>query len=75
MQGGGNEIKEKALYREANRCLNSSCQMNVYDIMEEILLRTRIRMNREEKESFIKKHLTNIELVVDRQGNINLSLK
>ena len=49
--------------------------MNVYDIMEEILLRTRIRMNREEKESFIKKHLTNIELVVDRQGNINLSLK
>ena len=48
---------------------------NIYDIMEETLLRTRIRMNMEEKESFIKKHFTNIELVVDRQGNINLSLK
>ena len=43
--------------------------------MDEVLWSTRITMTDAEKQQFIRKHLRNMTLAIDDEGNVSLELK
>ena len=74
--GDGMEIKTDALLREYQRQLKASLEVNIKDILESVLVKTRIDMSFDEKETFLEKYIERkVEIEIDNTGNVALKLK
>ena len=70
-EGDANEIKTDAMRREFGRIIRDSLDINLNQIMEQVLYRTRIELSNDEKKAFIKKYVKNkLSLEVDDSGNV-----
>ena len=75
-EGDGSDIKQDAIHREIVRVLKDSLELNLHDLMDEVLERTRIEWSRDEKDQFIKRHLQkNIKLNVDEDGDVSIEFR
>ncbi len=71
--GDGNEIKTDAMKREFDRVFRDALELNLNRVMEQVLERTRIDMNAEEKSGFLKKYISNvISLEIDRNLDVRI---
>ena len=57
--GDGEGIKMEALQKELSRSIRASLDLNLHQLMDEVLDRTRIRMTRSEIDSFINQRIKN----------------
>ena len=55
--------------------LDRSIHVNINRMMDEVLWTTRISMTDSEKQQFIRKHIRNMSLTIDSEGNVSLELK
>ncbi len=72
---GNSDIKNRALFSELYRYLDSSIHLNVNAMLDESLKATRIYMSPAERSQFFDKHIRNMTLVIDENGNVSLELK
>ena len=71
--GGGEDIKLAAIQKELARSIKASLNLNLIHLMNEVLARTRITMNNEEFNSFIKRKLKNqLSLEIADNGEVEL---
>ncbi len=70
--GNSEEIKTAALTREIDRSFDSHCRINLNELMDEILMTTRIAMTPSERKQFMDRFLRQIEVTVDEDGNLKL---
>ena len=74
--GDGNEIKTDAINRELARAFKDALDINLDELMNEILIRTRINMTDAERESFIKKQIKkNLNLEIDDDNNMYIEYR
>lgn len=74
-QGYSEDIKRVAL-RSVIACqLKQALQLNVYDLLEEALAKTRIFLSPQERQRFYEQHLRNIQLNLLEDGRLCLALK
>lgn len=74
--GGGEEIKKDALRRELSHLLEASLDLDLSQLLEEALDRTRIEMTGVEKKKYIREKLkSRLSLVIDDDGSVSLELK
>ncbi len=73
--GNAEDIKKGALFKELFRYLDSSLHLNVNAMMEEALRATRISMSTAEQRQFIERHIRNMQLMIDDEGNVSFELK
>ena len=73
--GNSEEIRLGALFREMNQYLNEAVQLNVRDMFEEALRATRISMSPSEQRQFYEKHIRQMRLVIDDEGEVSVELK
>lgn len=73
--GNAEDIKKGALFKELYRYLDSSLHLNVNAMMEEALRATRISMSTAEQRQFIERHIRNMQLMIDDEGNVSFELK
>ena len=67
--GDGEGIKMEALQRELSRAVRASLDLNLYQLMNEVLDRTRIRMTKSDIESFINRKVkNNLKLEISGDG-------
>ena len=75
-EGDGNEIKQDAIRREIGRAFKDALDINVNNLMDEVLYKTRIDFTDDEKQQFIKKHLKkSLSIDVDDDGNVNIEYR
>ena len=55
--------------------LKQALQLNVYDLLEEALAKTRIFLSPQERQRFYEQHLRNIQLNLLEDGRLCLALK
>ena len=73
---GGNAIKQDAIRREIGRVFKNALDINLNDLMDEVLFRTRIDFTESEKEQFIKKHLKKaLTIDVDDEENVHIEYR
>ncbi len=71
--GNGMEIKTDAIKTEVGKVFKHRYEMDLYAIMDEVLLRTRIQMTDEDKKKFIKKYIKNkLSLVFEEDSKISV---
>lgn len=73
--GSAEDLKLTTLFRELYKYLDRSIHVNINRMMDEVLWTTRISMTDSEKQQFIRKHIRNMSLVIDSEGNVSLELK
>ncbi|MCR5769703.1 MAG: hypothetical protein K6G87_00565 [Butyrivibrio sp.] len=74
--GGAEDIKNDAIQKELARSIRASLELNLNDLMEEVLDRTRIHMTDAEIESFIKRKIKNqLEIEIGDDGDVELSYR
>ena len=73
--GSAENLKLTTLFRELYKYLDRSVHVNINRMMDEVLWSTRITMTDAEKQQFIRKHLRNMTLAIDDEGNVSLELK
>jgi hypothetical protein len=73
---GGKAIREEALSIELKRTFENELNMNLEEVMNEVLNRTRIHMNDSEKKEYIKKNIKRkLVLDIDDSGVVTLNYK
>ncbi len=73
---GGKEIRDAALNIELKRTFENELDLNLNEIMNEVLNRTRIRMSDSEKREYIKKNIKRkLTLDITDTGNVSLKYK
>lgn len=70
--GGGEEIKMDAIRKEFAHLIKDALELNIYEMMNEVLERTRVEMSEREIESFLKKIRNQITLDISEEGNVSL---
>ena len=74
--GGAEDIKNDAIQRELARSIKASLELNLFDLMNDVLNRTRIKMSDEEVRSYIKRKIKNsLDLDVEDDGSVVLSYR
>ncbi len=74
--GDGEGIKMEALQKELSRSIRASLDLNLYQLMDEVLDRTRIRMTKSEIDSFIKRRIkNNLKLEVKDDGSVEIEYR
>ncbi len=73
--GHTSDIKRGALFREMQRYLESCLHLNAREMFEEALCDTRIQMTMSERQQFYDKHIRQMRLVLDEDGNAKIELK
>lgn len=72
--GGADDIKLEAIQKELARSIKASLDLNLKELMNDVLNRTRIHMSDAEVESFIKRKVKNqLEIDVTDNGDVELS--
>ncbi len=71
--GDGNEMKQDALKRVFADTFKDALDLNLNELMEQALYRTRITMTEEEKKRFLQRQIKrNLSLEIDNEGNVRL---
>ncbi len=71
--GGADDIKNDALQRELAKAINSVLNLNLNKLMQDISIRTQIKMTHDEIETYIKRKIKNhLELEIDESENVGL---
>ena len=66
-------IKMEALQKELSRSIMASLDLNLHQLMDEVLERTRIRMTRSEINSFINRRVkNNFKLEISDDGSVEI---
>ena len=74
--GDGNEIKQAAIQKEVSNLLKNALDINLNELMDEVLERTRIRWTNDAKNQYIKKHIAkSISLDVDDDWNVSIEFR
>ncbi len=74
--GDGDGIKMEALQRELSRAVRATLELNLYQLMDEVLDRTRIRMTKSDIESFINRKVkNNLRLEISDDGNVEIEYR
>ncbi len=73
--GNSEEIKMAALARETDRFFDARCRFNLNDLMDEILMTTRIAMTPTERRQYMDRYLRQIEVTIDDEGDVTLRAK
>lgn len=74
--GGGDDIKTAALDRELSYAIKASLDLNLNNIMQEVLVRTRIDMTADEVNAFIRRRLKGqIKLEINEDNDVELVYK
>ena len=73
--GSGNkDLKISALLREMYHYLDQAVQLNINDMMNTALRNARVDLSPAERNQFYDKYIRNMQLVVDVDGNVSISL-
>lgn len=73
--GNSEEIKTAALLRETDRYFDARCRISLDELMDEILVTTRIAMTPTERRQFMDRYLRQIEAGIDENGVLLLRAK
>ena len=73
--GNSEDIKQNALFTELYRYLDNALHLNVNEMLESAMKATRITMNPAERQRFYDKHIRQMQLVIDEEGNVSIELK
>lgn len=73
--GNSEDIKLNALFKEMYRWIDNSIHLNVNDMFDAALRNTRIEMSPAERKQFYEKHIRNMTLAIDENGNVTIELK
>ncbi len=73
--GNSDDIKTGVLFKEMYRYLDQSIHLNVNDMFEEALRAARLTMPPDEKRQFYDRHIRQMRLVIDKEGNVSIELK
>ncbi len=73
--GRTSDIMRSALFREMQEYLERSLHLNAQEMFEEALFATRIHMTTAERQQFYDKHIRQMKLVLDEEGNARIELK
>lgn len=73
--GNSEGIKLNALFKEMYRWIDNTVHLNVNDMLDAALRNTRIEMSPAERKQFYEKHIRNMTLVIDQNGNVTIALK
>lgn len=73
--GNSEDMKMNALFKEMNLYLRKSINLNVNDMFSEVLRITRLPMSTAERRQFYEKHVRNMNLVIDKDGDVTIELK
>lgn len=72
--GMDDSLRMQAMISEFNSFFETR-QFNVKELFEDVLTRTRVGMSDSEKNQFYEKHLKNLQLIVEKDGNVKIELK
>ncbi len=73
--GGGQDIKSHALQKELIKTFDAAFNMDIDEILEEILGRTRILMTESEKKKYINRIKNQLSVKIEEDGKIRFALK
>ncbi len=73
--GNSEAIKTSALFQEMYRWIENSVHLNVHEMFESALRSTRIDMAPAERRQFYEKHIKQMSLKIEEDGNVKLMLK
>ena len=73
--GNSEDLKLNALFKLMNQYLRNSIHLNVNDMFSEALHTTRLPMSTAERRQFYEKHIRNMSLIIDKEGNVSIELK
>ena len=73
--GNSEAIKQSALFNELYRYLDDALHLNVNDMLDAAITATRIDMSAHERQRFYDKHIRNMSLVIDDDGNASIELR
>ncbi len=73
--GNSEAIKNSALFNELYRYLDDALKLNVNDMLDAAISATRITMTTQEKRQFYDKHIRQMKLVIDPNGNVSIELR
>lgn len=74
--GGADDIKMEAIQKELARSIKASLDLNLKELMNDVLNRTRIQMSDAAVESFIKRKIKNqLEIEVEDNGEVMLNYR
>lgn len=72
--GMDDSLKKKAIFSELNAFLETE-SFNAKELLDRVLVTTRIEMDQAEKKQFFDKHLKNMQLQVSKDGVVTIELK
>lgn len=73
--GNAEEIRRSALFKALNQTLSRAIHLNVNEMFDNALHATRISMTPAERQQFYEKHIRQMSLAIDPEGNVTLELK
>lgn len=73
--GNAEEIRRSALFKALNQTLSRAIHLNVNEMFDNALHATRISMTPAERQQFYEKHIRQMSLAIDPEGNVKLELK
>lgn len=73
--GSNTEFKRKVLLKEIGDNLKEAVRLNLNDILEQAVIRTRMPLTAEEKKSFYERYLRTLALEISDKGDVTLRLK
>lgn len=73
--GNSDDIKQNALFNELYRHLDQALSLNVEQMLDSALTATRIAMTPQERQRFYDRHIRNMSLVIDENGDVRIELK
>ena len=73
--GNTDDMKTGALFRELHRYLDSAVHLNANDMLDAALEATRISMTAVERKQFYDRHIKQMKLEIDENGDVSIELK
>ena len=73
--GDSEELKMNALFREMRSYMAQAVKLNANAMLDDALRATRITMSPSERQQFYDKYIKTLQLVIDDNGDVSLSIK
>ncbi|MCR4739244.1 MAG: hypothetical protein K5886_03165 [Lachnospiraceae bacterium] len=73
--GGGEEIKKDAIRKEFAGALKNALDLNIYDLMDSVLEKTRVKLNQSETKTLLKQIKGQIGIEISDDGDVTIRYK
>lgn len=73
--GNTDDIKRDAILKEMYRYVENNARLNVKDMLQAALIKTRISMSADEQSRFYDRHIRQMTLNIDQDGNVTFEFK